>query len=136
MQGLQDVSWIDVDVITAETLGAASLAYSIRANKRIKLKKISTVATSLGTQTIAKGAFAWTNTGKVKPQIVSDAAAIQACIRFADDSRILVEPACGACLALAYQHSPCLSQYDKVVIIVCGGNGITLDQLLAWKQAN
>ena len=52
---------------------------------------------------------------------------ISACARFADEHRMLVEPACGAALAivdnpeLAAQH---LEGCDTVAVVVCGGGGI------------
>lgn len=63
------------------------------------------------------------------------------CIRV-DDEKMLVEPACGAALTAVYSNiigklqkegklSPNLS---SLVIIVCGGNNITLAQLFHLKE--
>jgi L-serine/L-threonine ammonia-lyase len=43
-----------------------------------------------------------------------------------------VEPACGASLALAYEAATALAQYDKVLVIVCGGVTATVEQLQQW----
>jgi len=66
--------------------------------------------------------------------VVSDQSAVTACERFLSDQRILVEPACGAALALAYDNSPALEEFSTVVLIVCGGATATLAQLAVWSK--
>ena len=53
-------------------------------------------------------------------------------LEFANDHRILVEPACGAALAAIYSKKV---QFEKgpVVVEVCGGSGVNLDLLQQWK---
>jgi len=63
----------------------------------------------------------------------TDAAAVRACSRFLDDHRLLVEPACGVALALAYEDAPVLARFGCVFIIVCGGATMTAAQLGAWS---
>jgi L-serine/L-threonine ammonia-lyase len=60
---------------------------------------------------------------------VSDAEAVNACRRFLNDHRVLVEPACGASLAYVYRQASELGDVGNVWVIVCGGVGITLEQL-------
>ncbi|MNH01923.1 Pyridoxal-phosphate dependent enzyme [compost metagenome] len=67
--------------------------------------------------------------------VVSDQAALEACEQFLLDQRILVEPACGAALALAYAPTAALKQHQKVLVIVCGGVTATLDQIRQWRAA-
>jgi L-serine/L-threonine ammonia-lyase len=69
--------------------------------------------------------------------VVTDRAAIAACTRFLDDHRVLVEPACGASLALLYDGAAVLDEFARVLVIVCGGAGITAGQLqqLAGQDA-
>ena len=57
-----------------------------------------------------------------------------ACKRFLDEHRVLVEPACGASLALLYERSAALASFDTLVVIVCGGVTATTDQLQAWSR--
>lgn len=134
VQGLHEVGWNDVPVFTAETTGAASLAASVKAGRLITLDKIDTIALSLGAKRIAEQAFTWTQTHPVFPQVVSDADTVNAILRFADDQRVLVEPACGAALALIYERCPALLHYGKILVIVCGGNGVSLELLQRWKN--
>jgi L-serine/L-threonine ammonia-lyase len=57
--------------------------------------------------------------------VVSDVSAVRACRRFLDDHRMLVEPACGAALAAVYEGIADLPPDAAVVVVVCGGAGIT-----------
>lgn len=133
IHGLYAIGWQDVAIITAETQGADSLAAAVKAKKRISLPKIDTVAVTLGAKQICEAAFEWTQKHPVLPQVVSDKAAVRACLRFADDHRQLVEPACGAALAVLYDQHPIIEPYQNIVLIVCGGNGVSLDLLQKWK---
>ena len=73
--------------------------------------------------------------------MVSDKDAVSACVKIADDYRILVPPACGASLAAVYgdsikslQESGELPQnLHNIVIIVCGGSGVNLDTIQQWR---
>lgn len=131
--GLHRVGWIEVPVITVETEGAASFSRSVSAGRIITLDKIETVATNLGAKTVANEALQWTSRHPITPWIVSDYAAVDACLRFADDHRILVEPACGAALSVVYDRAPVLSGKEPVLVIVCGGAGVSLALLNRWK---
>lgn len=135
IQGLHEVGWKDVPVFTAETSGAASLAESMKAGKLITLDTIDTIALSLGARRIAEEAFAWAHKHPVIPLVVSDAQAVNAVFQFADDQRVLVEPACGAALAVVYDKNPELMNYEKILIIVCGGCGVSLDLIEKWKES-
>jgi L-serine/L-threonine ammonia-lyase len=65
--------------------------------------------------------------------VVSDADAVGACLALADDHRLVVEPACGAALAVATARTlPVLRDAAEVLIIVCGGVGASHAQLRAW----
>lgn len=131
LQGLEQHSWLDTAIFSVETAGAATLASTIQAGKLITLDKINTIATSLGAKSITPKLFDWTKRIKITPLIVSDAQAITACRKFADDHRVLVEPACGAALAAVYDINqyPALASAQSILVIVCGGVGISLDLL-------
>jgi L-serine/L-threonine ammonia-lyase len=133
IQGLHEIGWQDVSVFTAETEGAASFAASVEANKLITLKEIKTVATSLGAKTVTSQALDWNKKHVIHPCIVSDKEAINAVIRFADDHRVLVEPACGAALSLIYDRKINSAIYKNILVIVCGGSGVTRSLLKEWE---
>eukprot|EP00596_Hydrurales_sp_CCMP1899_P010362 CAMPEP_0119033666 /NCGR_PEP_ID=MMETSP1177-20130426/719_1 /TAXON_ID=2985 /ORGANISM="Ochromonas sp, Strain CCMP1899" /LENGTH=342 /DNA_ID=CAMNT_0006990585 /DNA_START=159 /DNA_END=1187 /DNA_ORIENTATION=+ len=141
-RGLDRVGWNDVRVIAVETEGAASFAAAKTAGEIVKLDKISTIASSLGalsvtTAVLDKNSNAVSLTESL---IVSDAEAVDACLKFADEQRALVEPACGAALAAVYstRHRETLladkEGIYRVVVIVCGGSVVSLDLLQSWKE--
>jgi L-serine/L-threonine ammonia-lyase len=134
LQGLHQVGWKDVPVLAVETEGAASFAASVHAGRLITLEKITSIATTLGARTVTAEALAWTKRHKIIPWIVTDRAAVNACQRFADEHRVLVEPACGAALATIYDHAKPLEGLSPIVVIVCGGAGVNRQLLEEWDK--
>ena len=134
VEGLQRNGWQDVPILAVETEGTASLAASLEQGRLVTLDKITGVATSLGAKTVAREAFERARRHPVQSIVVTDAEAIDACVQLADEHRCLVEPACGASLALAYSRPESLAGAETVVIIVCGGIGITLDKIEGWRR--
>jgi L-serine/L-threonine ammonia-lyase len=65
--------------------------------------------------------------------LVTDQQALDACERFLFDHRVLVEPACGAALAVVYEGSA-LRPYSTVLVVVCGGATASLEQIRLWAQ--
>ena len=106
----------------------------MQAGELVTLPAITSIASSLGARRVAQQAFDWTRRHDIRSVIVSDAQAVDACLRFADDLRTLVEPACGAALAVAYQHPQLLAEFKKPLIVVCGGIGVDLVKLQVWKN--
>ncbi len=129
LEGLHRHGWGNIPVLAVETEGAASFAKSIEAGHLITLPAITTIATSLGAKRVTDKLWDWTQHHKIIPTVVSDQDAIAACKRFADDHRALVEPACGAALSVVYNTLPQLGDAKSVLVIVCGGMGISLEQL-------
>ncbi|KAI0169651.1 pyridoxal-phosphate dependent enzyme [Hypoxylon sp. FL1284] len=133
-------------VLAAETAGADSLAASVRAGALVTLPGITSAATSLGAPRVAARAFRWASERPdlLKSVVVSDAEAVAAAARFADDARMLVEVACGATLATLYngalRRAVGAGDSDEewrrrnVVVIVCGGSDVSLEILAAYKE--
>jgi L-serine/L-threonine ammonia-lyase len=134
LAGLHRNGWIGVPVLAVETEGAASFAASVVGGKLETLPQISSIATTLGAKTVTPKLMAWTQKHDIRPFVVTDKTAVDACLRFADDLRVVVEPACGASLSVLYEHVAVLKDFDSVLMIVCGGAGVSMEQLLAWKQ--
>ena len=135
VEGLRRNGWGDVPVVAVETAGAASLHAALAAGHRVTLDAITSVATSLGAKQVGERAFQLAHEHPVTSIVVDDAAAVGACLRFIDDHRIVVEPACGAALALAYDRAEVLVPYERVLVIVCGGVTATVDQLEHWASS-
>jgi L-serine/L-threonine ammonia-lyase len=132
MEGLARNGWADVPVLAVETHGAASLHAAMQAGKPTALDAVTSIATSLGARQVCAKAFELSQGGKVHSLLVSDPQAVDACSRFLDDHRLLVEPACGAALAVAYAMPEALVPFNKVLIIVCGGATASADNLRQW----
>ncbi|HEV7318961.1 MAG TPA: pyridoxal-phosphate dependent enzyme [Ensifer sp.] len=133
-EGLQRNGLERVPIFAVETEGTASLAASIEAGALVELPAVSGIATSLAARKVSARAFELSQTRPVESVIVSDADAATACIRFLDDHRVLVEPACGAALAVAYTHADRLGDHHNILIIACGGATTTVERLQAWQE--
>lgn len=133
VQGLHAQNLTQLPVLAVETEGAASLRAALEAQQLVSLPGISTVATSLAANQVAQGTLDWCLRHPVSSHVVSDREAVDACLRFANDSRMLVEPACGAALAIAYSYAEKLAAYQNPLIVVCGGLGVDLEKLTSWK---
>lgn len=137
MQGLESAGLSSTRVLAVETHGAHSLALSLQ-NKRLStLPAITSRATSLGARTVASKAFEYAQRANVTSVVLDDRVAEEGCVRFADDERIMVEMACGVCLALCYGGSlkewvPDLTEETRVVVVVCGGSNVSAGMLAEW----
>lgn len=130
--GLRRQGWHDVPVFAVETQGADSYAQSLAAGEPVELPAIASIATSLGARRVSQHAFDLAGEHPIRPVVVSDHDAVAACLRFMDDHRVVVEPACGAALGVAYQAGTRLAGFGNVLVIVCGGATATVAQLQAW----
>ncbi|MFV3405367.1 MULTISPECIES: pyridoxal-phosphate dependent enzyme [Pseudomonas] len=133
VEGLRRNGWTDVPVLAVETHGAASLHAAMAAGHSVELPGITSVATSLGAKRVADQALACSREHPLYSHVVSDREALQACERLLRDHRLLVEPACGAALALL-ERPEVLAPYRQVLVIVCGGATATLEQIRAWRE--
>ncbi|KAM4056117.1 pyridoxal-phosphate dependent enzyme [Hirsutella rhossiliensis] len=145
MQGIESYPWSGnkPDVVCVETAGADSLNASLRANAHVTLPEITSIATSLGCSRVSAESWKWIQYPNTHSLVVSDADAAISCVRFADDARHLVEISCGAALATVYRGD--LRERlgrgltdgewaDKnIVLIVCGGSGVTLGILDQYR---
>jgi len=134
VKGLVRNEWSDVPVIVTETEGADSLARSVEAGCLIELDAITSIATTLGARKVCHEALASSQTHPTRSRVVTDRAAVSACGKFLADHRILVEPACGASLAIVYDDPHELEEFESALVVVCGGATTTLEQLQAWSK--
>jgi len=154
-----------IKVVACETEGAASFAASWDASssslsseddetevKLVRLDGITSVATSLGalevTSAVIQRSRRHRERGReskegddVLSYVCTDKEAVEACVKFAADHRLLVEPACGAALAPLYSErlrerllGEMGEEETAIVVEVCGGSGVSLELLESWKQ--
>lgn len=119
-------------VIAVETEGADALSQAVNKMELVTLPGITSLATSLGARRVCKKAFEYGLRDNVSTAVLSDADAIRACRRFADEEHYVVELACGVCPALIYtgklnEHIPGFNENSNVVIVVCGGSNMSYD---------
>ena len=144
LEGLERHGMMTSTVVAAETEGAASFGKSFVSGKKIRLESIDSIATSLGALEVTDVALDRARAhqakgGVVKAAMCTDAEAVEACVRFAADCRILVEPACGAALAALYSDRLRKDVLDglregPIIVEVCGGSGVNTDLLSLWKK--
>ena len=149
MQGIDTCSWPNdrkPQVLAVETIGADSLNASVRAGEHVTLPAITSIASSLGATKVSAKTWEWArDSAHLKSILVSDADAATACVRFADDARILVETACGATIAIVYAGrlrnelgaEGCSDDEwakKNVVLEVCGGSGVSLEILEMYRE--
>lgn len=152
MQGLHaDPELAGVPVLTAETEGASKLAQSLAEGHKVTLAVPHTIATSLAAYAVSDAAYTYASTSTTNRTYalsVTDEEAVSACVDLATQNRIIVEPACGAALAVLGKLVPgaVASSGEKlpesvtrkgavIVVIVCGGSGFTLDSIIEAKKS-
>lgn len=133
-EGLHRNGWSQIPIVAVETEGAASFHAAVNAGHAVQLDHISSIATSLGAKRVCEQAVKWSKEHPIHSVLVSDHSAVSGCERFLADHRLLVEPACGASLAVAYENAPVLEPFETVVVIVCGGATATVQQIQEWSQ--
>ncbi|WP_397452858.1 pyridoxal-phosphate dependent enzyme [Pseudomonas sp. NA-150] len=136
LTGLQRHGRNDCRIIACETAGAASFAAALKAGHPVRLPEINTVASSLGASQVAAWPVEHIQGFPYQSVVLSDAEAIMGVVRYADDLRQLVEPACGVSLAIAYLDHPSIADAHDVVIVVCGGVSISAQKVVEWAAAD
>lgn len=132
-EGLRRNGLSSVPIYVAETEGMASFNASIKAGHLTEVPVLSGVATSLGARQVCKRAFDLSKERTVVPVQVTDQEAVAACLLYLNDHRTLVEPACGASLALLYGNKVSLGELSNVLVIVCGGSTATIESLTSFR---
>lgn len=133
-EGLHRNGWGHIPILAVETDGAASFHEAAKVGRPVELERITSIATSLGAKRVCEKAVQWSREHPIRSVLVSDQSALSACERFLADHRVLVEPACGASLALVYENAPELGDFSTVLVVVCGGATATIDQIRQWSK--
>jgi L-serine/L-threonine ammonia-lyase len=134
VEGLRRNGSPHVPVIAVETDGAASFAATLAAGEPVTLAAITSIATSLGARRVMPRLLQLAREHEIISVVVSDAQAVQACTRFADATRVLVEPACGAAIAAIDVHANVFARFKAPLVEVCGGMGVSLARLTQWRR--
>ncbi|RLZ11099.1 pyridoxal-phosphate dependent enzyme [Acinetobacter sp. 2JN-4] len=132
-QGLKR-NHLDIPIYAIETDGTASLNTAMKIGKHIKLDEVTGIATTLAAKQVCENAFLISQSENVQAMTVSDQDAVTACLKFLDHHRTLVEPACGATLSVLYDKKISFAPTEDVLVIVCGGASITIEQLSKYAE--
>ncbi|TFK55277.1 tryptophan synthase beta subunit-like PLP-dependent enzyme [Heliocybe sulcata] len=164
--GCKRVGWDDVPIVGLETHGTSCFYQSMLRNSgrpvpsylrsreymlseehsdlllanvapTLPLSKVSCLAASTPSAGALK--LALERQGPVRPLSIPDEMSMDACCKFADDHKLLVELACSTTLAPAYSSSLFsnifrTSRPKNVVFLVCGGFNVSLDDMQLYKQ--
>jgi L-serine/L-threonine ammonia-lyase len=133
VEGLRRNGLNKVPVIAVETDGAASFAAALAAGEPVTLPAITSIATSLGARRSMPRLLDLAREHEIVSVVVSDAQAVRACSRFADATRVLVEPACSASIAALDDRPDVFDRFNSPLIEVCGGMGVSLARLAQWR---
>lgn len=127
---------LDCPVVVVETNGADALSQSLQKGKLVTLPGITSIATSLGAVRVAEKTFENAQSYPTVSAVVTDQDAITALVEYADDRQIIVEPACGASLAVlpALRELVSLNSDSKVVVVLCGGSATGVTELAEFKK--
>lgn len=125
---------MDCRIVACETQGAASFSAALAAGHPVRLPRIDTVATSLGAAQVAAWPVQHIHDFAHQCVVLSDDEAIMGVVRYANDLRQLVEPACGVSLAIGYLDHPAIADARDVVIVVCGGVNISAQKVAGWAR--
>ncbi|KAJ9495394.1 catabolic L-serine/threonine dehydratase [Exophiala xenobiotica] len=143
MQVLDDNGWSeDVQVLAMETKGADSLNQSLLAGELVTLPRITSQATSLGVVRVSERTFEYAQRPNVTSLVLSDAEAARGCCLLAEHERMMVELTVGVNVPVCYDgllqrvlgSRKVLDKSSKVVIVVCGGNDISVEMLMDWYR--
>ena len=140
LEGMHRVGWRQVPVVAVETVGAECFNLSQTAGELVKIYPTS-LAKSLGASVATAQTMVWDAKHTIHSLVVDDDTAVSATVRFADDHRMLVEPACGAALSVMYDRQllaglPAAKSLltGPVVVVVCGG-AMSTPQIIADLKA-
>lgn len=139
MQSLDDHRW-DTSMLAVETAGADSLNYALKRGWPAKLDKITSKARSLGVATVSEKTLEYAKRPQVSNAVLTDAEAARGCLLMARHERLMVELTAGVAVALCeggqlekFSGLP-LDEESKVVLLICGGNDISIEMLMEWQK--
>ncbi|GEQ68821.1 hypothetical protein JCM33374_g2490 [Metschnikowia sp. JCM 33374] len=128
-------------------LGDMGIAYdkvkgilSVKAGKVVSLAKIDTVSTSLAAPFVAQKTLDNYNSHPTTVDLVDDLDAVDATVGYFDTFHEVIEPACGATVALSMKRQDLLKAFgplradDVVIFIVCGGSTVSPETMQQYRE--
>jgi len=141
IQALDELGWGDkTSVLAMETAGADSLDQALKAKQLVKLEKITSRARSLGVSMVSETTFEYAQRPQVANAVLTDTEAARGCLLMACHERLMVELTAGVAVALCENgqlerySGRRLDRNSKVVLLICGGNDISVEMLMEWQK--
>lgn len=137
IQGLERHGLADrIPIVGVETNGCHVFNTSLKIGQPVQFKKITSIATSLGTAVISNQTFEYARKYNTRSVVIEDKDVIETCLKYTHQFNMVIEPACGATLHLGYNTKILenalgskLAADDIVIIIACGGSSNTIKDL-------
>ncbi len=124
----------DVNIWGVETKGADSMAAALDAGYIVELAKITSIAKTLGAQSVGTLTFPLAQKYLSGVTVVDDDEAVREMFFLLDYAKVLTEPATSCTLAAAERLRDNFGPESYVVLILCGGN-IGLTDLFNLRNA-
>ncbi|OBA22457.1 tryptophan synthase beta subunit-like PLP-dependent enzyme [Metschnikowia bicuspidata var. bicuspidata NRRL YB-4993] len=141
VSGLQrNQSLLAVPVLVIETKQTPSFKSAVEAGKVVTLSKIYTLATSLAAPYIAQRTLDNYSLHPTTVELLEDLEAVEATVAHYDKFRELIEPACGATVAVSTKRKDLLKAFgalapeDVVIFIVCGGSTVSPETMESYRE--
>lgn len=130
----------DVPILAVETFQTPTFSEALKAGKVVTLGTIKTLVTCLASPFISAQSLANYNIHETHVQMIDDLDAVKGSIDLYDHFGILVEPACGATISMAFDNSKYLkcfgdlSEEDIILFVGCGGAAISENLLNEYRK--
>lgn len=142
LQGMHKHNLTQVPVVCMEPEGAPSFNVCFTSHTHTQIEKANTIAKTLAVKRVCKRAVDWiTEHDKMFSCLASDKQGVEASLQFADHHRFLVSVSSG--IGMSALYSGVINSLQKegklpggqlrVVVIVTGGNEVTLEEVGRWK---
>ncbi len=132
-EGLIRNGWEDIPIVGCGTYGADAYSRFVEEGHVVSLETTTSIIPCISALRVIDHVMDFSGRVSLKSFLTTDLNAVAACERFLDDHRMLVDPSCGVALAAAYENAPALSECQNIIVVVCGGVGITTERLDRMK---
>ncbi|KAM9933616.1 hypothetical protein OXX80_006770 [Metschnikowia pulcherrima] len=129
-----------VPVLVIETVQTPTFKNSVIAGKPSTLTSINTLSTSLASPYVAQRTFDNYHNHATTVELIDDLEAVDATVAFNDVFDEVIEPACGATVAVSMKRQDLLQAFgplqpkDVVIFIVCGGSTVSPETMDSYRQ--
>jgi len=122
----------EIHLYGVETVGCDAVTQSFRKNEIVRIKAITSIATTLGAQETTETTLSRIKANVNDMQTVTDKETLKALKFLLDEEKILVEPATACIIAAILNKKFDLSSFKRIGIVLCGAN-VSIRELQKWN---